>query len=984
MSNAKRRTLIIVQAAIVVLFVLAVLLGMGATNVKADDVQIDSAAADEVSTKINNLFVNGNVPENYDASTQYAGRVVAALNDESDVQNFLKGELTLNGSTATVGYLTGPMTFSWSQTFTNEIMADNLIFDGNGFEVTLDIKNWNTNTSTRSLSDLNDQGQNTYFTATNGSSDLDINGGFIGYVPPTSKIINTKFKYNYTVSGKNAESGKEGTQNSGTGGLVAGYCNGVIDNCSITLVKDKSITVTKWSVTTSYPTIARHSYSFGGIVGVLAGSNAVVSNCSVDLQSGSLIKVEVHPSRATSGISTNRKGNGRAFVGGLVGWGGASASAYNLTTYGSGTLEAAFGGEIEEAIGQVGGAIGSCTAGSTNTTKADPRTGTATSGTNAVGQVNGIINNWTGLAKSRVEGSDGKNVEFYPRSYSPFNKTGSFEVQGMVVGVSGNDVDGSETVRNIYSVKDMYESGNNNYSIGYSAENRQGKKTANVVNIQYRKDADNSLTAASSDRAYLIWGSEKIDSAIWAVYDISKDTERHILWTTSVVKKTADGTIGETLNASYYDKCDSLEDARTKYAVTYTPLIRGNYPRVDIEYEFGRAVYLSKVFVETGSDGHTTIYGDAITGSEAVDCDDIQYGSELKVPEIRLYTDKSKMSDRNQAVKIISHEDRSFWQTLKGSSTDPDPAAGVKEVGEYTTFLYLKNPASGLNYSNIHLLDTSARLVAYIKDDENFQEFAKEYKKNTGNEYSHVDAAGVKTFDWQPRITQTVVPKSVDLDIKEPTGISFTNVANGARSAQYQGSALVYTASVNTNYLVAGDKDTGVTATLEYYNADENYNKLGKVAGAIDVGNYLVHPVSLSNPNYCIDSAVADYRLNIRKRNTILQPNEKDFDIQKVGSEYRINLTYNALEQIIKYGSGFNPLDDAQMSKNGWAFYFYNVISDDAAMIQIEIMGMNGESDYDAINVPEEGAGGSYKVVISFADGDASENYNLPNETTVI
>ena len=51
MSNAKRKTLLIIQAAIVALFVLAILLGMGATSVQADDVQIDSVAEPDAGKK---------------------------------------------------------------------------------------------------------------------------------------------------------------------------------------------------------------------------------------------------------------------------------------------------------------------------------------------------------------------------------------------------------------------------------------------------------------------------------------------------------------------------------------------------------------------------------------------------------------------------------------------------------------------------------------------------------------------------------------------------------------------------------------------------------------------------------------------------------------------------------------------------------------------------------------------------------------------
>lgn len=968
MSNAKRKTLLIIQAAIVALFVLAILLGMGATSVQADDVQIDSVAEPDAATQVKNLFVNGNVSEDYDAREKYANQNSTPLDSQSDIQSFLKGEKKVEkwennawveyDTLATIGYLTQNVMFSWDLTFTSQPMKDGLTFDGNGKEISLTANTWNTKTSSKTFSELGNIGANTFFKANDASDKLDINGAFIGFVPATSKIINTKFLYNYAVSGRNEDEGAQGTPNSGTGGLIAGYCRGVIDNCKITLSGNSNIQITKWSINTNSASIARHSYAFGGMVGVLAGNVGVVSNCAVDMQEGSLIKVHCDPSKAASGITGNKKGNGRVYLGGLIGWMGAGSNAFNLTVNGSGTLESTFGGNINNALGQVGGAVGSCTV-------SQDASGTSSiSGTSTIGHINGIINQWTGFAKYQFEGGG-------EGQYAPSGSTGAGSTRSMLVGMSGDQTNSTESVSNIYCVGNMYESGNNNYSIGFSYDGNTKKKVANVVDMKYRKDDDNSLSQASSDKAYLIWGGIESDSKVWAVYDISADQE-HILWSTLVNKYDANGTLGEHLEESYYWRNETVADS-DKYDVTYTPLIRGNFPLVNIEYEFGRAVYIRKYFVN--ADGHT--YSAEITGTETVE--DIQYGSELQVPEVRLFTHPN-VTDRNQAAKIISHNDRTYWKTLKGSAKNPNPAAGVKEVGEYTTFLYLDNPATGLNYANIHLLDTDSRLVAYVQDDPNYKKFAEDYEKLTGNKYSHVDESGAKNFDWQPRIKQTVIQRSVTLDIKEPN-IPFQNLPNGARSAEYEGKAIIYSAAVKQSDLVSGD--TSVTATIEYYNADDDFNKLTKVSGATDVGNYLVHPVSLSNPNYRIDESVEDKKLNIRKRNTILQLNE-DFDIVEGQTQHTINLTYNALEQIIKFGSGVNPLSAEKLKENGWAFYFYNVVGDDVAMIQIEIMSMTGEGDYDAINVPEEGAGGSYKVVISFADGDASENYNLPSVTTFV
>ena len=948
MSNAKRKTFIAVQAIIVVMFVIAAIIGMGAFNVKADDVQINGVSSQTDKEVIDSLTVNGNVPSDYDPKTKYAGQEVALLTTGGDIQNFLQGNMS-----AKVGYIVNDIQFSWNGAMTNVAMADNLIFDGNGKKITLTASSLNSSPGL-SRDKLGNSGQNTFiYAGDRQSNEIDVNGAFIGYVPATSKIINTKFEF------KNKIEGTQSTQSSGCGGFVAGYCNGVIDNCSINVTSNAYFKITKTNSGRDTQQAATNGYAFGGLVGMLAGTNAIVSNSSVNLESDSLLYVCVDPTNTkdNSPLHNYSNGRGRAFLGGIAGWMGDSSNAYNLVTSGSGTIQTTFTGKIENALGQVGIAVGSCT----STT--DPSGQSSISGTSSPGHINGVINSWTGQAK----------YYFDAGQYSPQGDTGDSYVYGMLVGMSGDQGSQAETVSNFYSVGDKY-TGSNWYSIGHSYQVKGGtkdkapSKMSNVIDVKYRQDADGSLHTAPANRAKVIWGGTNNTSDVYVVYDISADND-HILWAKEVTKKTSDGAVGENFKETYYWQNDSLEDAK-KFDVTYTALKRGLYPKVEVDYEFGRAVYIRKIFDD----------GKIAQGSADTIRDSIEYGTKLDIPKIELYTQPNTTAS-NALVRTIPSSDYSYWKTLKGSSKNPDPANGYKEIGDYTTFLYLDNPTSStINYNNIHLLDENYRLVAYIKDDANYQKFAQEYKANTGRDYSHIDAAGFKTFDWQPRIKQTVEPKSVSLNIQEPAG-SFQYV-DDMTTTEYQGGSIVYSAAVPSDELV-GD-DAAVTATLEYYEADDNFVQGNKIDAASDVGNYIVHPSELSNPNYRIADSVEDVKLNIRKRTTVVQMNE-NLVYTPNGSTCLINLDYNGDEQIINYGSGKGSITKEEMERNNYAFFFYNVEEADLQMIQIDIMGMEGQgSSYNAIDVPEEGAEGSYQVIISFADGDASANYNLPATTRFV
>ena len=993
MSNARKKALIAIQAVIVaIMFVAVLILGMSAASIGAADGASVREAVSEGVEFVDGLNVNGHVSSTYDPKTAYATVNSAPLRTEADIKAFLQGTKTVekwengawatySGVTATTGYLyleensdKNSINFSWDGKLTAKYMPNNLTFDGAGKQIVLTASGTDVNIRdiapwvyVSSLTNAND----TFFTCSRGSSAdfADVCGAFIGYVPGSATIKNTNFVY------RSQFYGTLNSMESGTVGLVSGYCNGKIDNCSVTMENNSYFKVYKQFEDKS-TSMGDNSVALGGFAGMLAGSSATITNSSVNLAGDSLLFAS-----ARTRLSSDND-NACVFLGGIAGWMGAGSTAYNLTTKGTGTLEATFNTGSSNVYGLSGIAVGSCTQAYNNS--GDSKAVDVVSGTSTAGRIDGIINSWTGVAK----------YYYGYANVAPNRLSGARELQGLIVGMSGVEKtrDGKafsncepsndETVSNIYSINCSYDD-ISSYAIGHSFATKSGdnpsprKDLVNYVDINRRKEGSTSNNIVTSvaplDEAYVTWigstdSSNKGNLAI--VVDIQD--ELHILWSDSIVKRTSSGAIGESLSNTYYEKNVSFEDAKYNYGTTYTTLIRGNYPDVTFTYDLGRAVYLKKIL-----NGRIEMLGD-------VEADDIEYGNFLQVPEIQLYTDENLSSGY---VRTISATDRTYWKTLKDGAMNLESASGIKEVGTYTTFLYLEN-ADGMDYSNIHLLDTSYRLVAYVQDDWNFKEYAYEHEG-----YSHIDIAGVKSFEWQPRIVQNIVPKTVTPVVSEPARNTITGNAlswsneGDAKAVDYQGSSITYTGTVASSDLVTGDAD--VTATLEYYTTDENYtfNADNQVQSAVDVGYYLVRAVSLSNPNYQLAQGIEDKKLHINRRTTRIDKNTYVTEDRSNGV-YRVSLDYNGNEQIISYGSGVNYTTQQEMDANNWAFFFYNVEEVDLVMLQVDVMGMDDSENYDATNVSQKDENGnyvgSYKVVVSFADGTAADNYNLPTITTFI
>ncbi|MDE6188864.1 MAG: hypothetical protein K2G37_01080 [Clostridia bacterium] len=956
MSNAKRRTLIAIQAIVIALFLIAII-GLSFGNAKAEEGSSSPLIQQSIEDRntIDNLHVGGFLEE-HDANARYAaeGKAAVELNNVSDVQSFLQNGGP-NGET--VGYLGRSITgYSWSGSFTNQIMKGGLTFDGNGYSITLNPSSMNTAAPWVSFSNIYNEAKNTYFKAASAHSDLDLNGAFVGYIPPSSNVINTQFIVDssvhtyvggYSDGFTSTGSGSvQKTSGSGCGGYVAAYCSGVINNCSITVNENKYMRMLKETESGAGTSVSRNTYAFGGMVGVLAGPAATVSNSSVNLKSGSLLYVEINAAK-------QKNSNSRAYVGGLVGWMGDGSNAYNLYCEGTGTLRATSSNSTAtpNILSYAGIAVGSASATQDGATAGD------VAGTENPGTVNGVISSWSGMAYYRATDS---NYNMSGTTYA--NGNSDDYVQGIIVGAAGKQGVTDDKVTNLYVLGDPYA-----ITIGFSFTAAQingsvaaGRaiKSRKSVTVKESVDSSESYTDRLTGDVALHFSSTDANSTVWVTYDLSKDPN-HIFWA-ATANKSNTSIVATREKTKYFCQFATATEAQ-KFDYARIELQRGLYSEVEIDFELGRALY----YVAPSSSTMTSL----------------NYGSKLTTPSLTFYSD----SARKSVVNGISGNNYNYYRTVQGSSSVLDETDGYKDAGTYTTFIYTEQATDGSNYNDIDLLDEENRFVTYIQDSLEYIAYFQAHP-----DYKYIDPlTKKKDFDtWQPRYTQTINQKNVELKIDKPADKNIP-ITNGVYRAVYEGESIVFTGSVEQRYLVSERGDTNVSATLRYYRTDDDFNydpATDEVTSMLNVGKYMIVADTLSNSNYTFNPSLeSSYaKLEIAVRPTMVDMNN-NLAFEKVTNDtYKIKLGYTGFEQLIKYASGEISVDAEYMKQNDLAFYFYNVKNDDAAMIQFDILGMDGSNVYNAYDVPAEGEEGSYKVVISFADGQAASNYSLPPITTFI
>lgn len=851
MTKARKQSLMLVVALALILFLVASIIS--ATSNVSTAIAEDSntvagsgsgsgsiaASGDEGAIVIGDLMINGNVPDNYSVS----GTPISTV---AELQSFLKGE------SGTYGYLTTDITgFSWSGSFTSQMMAEGRTLDGCGHKIYMTATSLNTTspwTGIGSSTDFTNALKNTFtqdlsYDGSGFPEDFfDLNGGLVGYIPSNSTIKNINFVYNGQVAGS------YNSAESGAGAIIAAVSSGTIDNCSLTVngyldIATKGTEADFWG---GYKEMARHSYTIGGYVGLLS-NNGVVSNSKITLNGTTHTNSNVGTAANISASrGANRTANVRVWGGGVAGWMGNGASVYNITTAGSGNIAAVTGYSGSNAgdnpLSYSGIVAGSCAIPSKNTGDQSSVVGDILS----AGSIDGVINTWTGRAVYLV-GSNSTH-------YSPIGQV-SNSIASQICGLSGNQKNSGATVSNVYFMYDESEIENSSVT-GYNfATGNCGMSVERIYIMDYNESTGeyyNVNGTAKAANAYLTFSSNLKTADVLAVYNTDlQNNPGAILWQMEVNLDTANNSSGEITN--FYDKITEYEEAG-KYEVTYTTIERTHSSPTEIKYQLGKIVYYKFRF----SDNVT-----ATPEGKNYRLSDKEYdGSRVIIPNIDVYDYAT-----NSVCKTIDYnspEAGQYWVAKKTDDMNIYSLDDTKNVGEYEYFIYNNQPESAID-----VLDTTNRYVAYRKD----------------NDAYPTDGSGATSgaTTWQPRVYQNVVAKNLSVTLNAPADFAANN--------QYDGEAVLYTAAFGSG-IVAGDT---VNATLKYYNSD---GSLPDNNSAINAGDYYVMLESLSNSNYTYDYEATRVDFTIAKREVSILNNT----LTPLESDYYLSVQYNGLDQSLTYG----------------------------------------------------------------------------------
>lgn len=847
MTKARKQSLMLVVALALILFLVASII-LATSNVSTAIAEDSStvagsgsgsgsiaASGDEGAIVIGDLMINGNVPEGYSTTG-------VPISSVSQLQQFLQGAYGTS-----VGYLTTDITgFSWSNSFTSQMMAEGRTLDGCGHKIYMAATSLNTEPwmGRNSSTDIANALANTYFQDTSYSGNFpsdyfDLNGGLVGYIPSSSTIKNINFVYNGQVAGS------YNSAESGAGGIIAALSSGTIDNCSLTVNGYFDVTTngTKsddWL--NRYKEMASHSYAIGGYVGLLS-NNGVVSNSKITLSGTTHTNSKVGTAaNITAARSASKTANVRVWGGGVAGWMGNGASVYNITTAGSGNIAAVTGYTGSNAgdnpLSYSGIVAGSCAIPSQNTGNQSSLVGDILS----AGSIDGVINTWTGRAVYLVKDT----------SNSPIGQVNN-SIASQICGLSGNQKNSSATVSNVYFMYDESEIENSSVT-GYNfATGNCGMSVTRIYIMDYNESTGqyyNVNGTAKAANAYLTFSSNLKTADVLAVYNTDlQNNPGAILWQMEVNLDTVNNTSGEITN--FYDKITKKEEAG-KYEVTYTTIERTHSSPTEIKYQLGKIVYYKFRF----SDNVT-----ATPEGKNYRLSDKEYdGSRVIIPNIDVYdyaTDSvCKTIDYN------SPEAGQYWVAKKVDDMNIYSLDDTKNVGEYEYFIYNNQPESAID-----VLDTTNRYVAYRLDNDAYP------TDGTG------ETTGATT--WQPRVYQNVVPKTLNINLNKPADFATNN--------QYDGEAVLYSTSIASG-LVSGDS---VDITLKYFNSD---GSLPDNNSAINAGDYYVIIESLSNSNYTFNETRDDF--TIAKREVAILNNT----LTPFESDYYLSVQYNGLDQSLTYG----------------------------------------------------------------------------------
>ena len=228
-------------------------------------------------------------------------------------------------------------------------------------------------------------------------------------------------------------------------GMIFGANIGTIDNCTLTVNRMMRVNcrMTLAEANSSWNWDSLHRTAcIGGFAGLLA--RGTISNSKLTLNANIITRQE---GVEWSYWGTKRGGNNKLWTGGFCGLMNKGAKIYNATTAGSGNIDAysnpAYSTEQKNAVA-ASGIIAGCNAKRDNNNAEEKDAWTSIGG---YGTINGVMNYWTGTARTMVSAGT-----YFAAELGPNKNSADFTGQGVICGLAGewSASSGTNTVNNVY------------------------------------------------------------------------------------------------------------------------------------------------------------------------------------------------------------------------------------------------------------------------------------------------------------------------------------------------------------------------------------------------------------------------------------------------------------------------------------------------------------------------------------------------------
>ncbi|MGN0797675.1 MAG: MBG domain-containing protein [Christensenellales bacterium] len=705
-------------------------------------------------------------------------------------------------------------------------------------------------------------------------------------------------------------------------GMIFGINAGTIDNCTLTVNNFMRVNI---RLTNQSWNSHLHTSAVGGFAGTLMGGT--IKNSTVTLNQGI---TAVQQGISWSSWGTKYAGQNKLWVGGFCGVVNNGGNIYNVTTKGTGNIHVNSVESLSQnqnSIVAASGIVAGCNAIAADSDSTNTGNWTSMGG---AGTINGVMNYWTGTARTMVGGSFG--AELGPTSGTVTTGSRDFTGQGVICGLAGNNSsNGGPTVHNIYYINMDVPSAvfAKNWNYSSTGDTITGTTPTGTASIKTTVNTTVSTTAFPNTGTLKIYFDGTTDTAepkvsfdapYYSGDGFTFGGAQGIVWRVKYTTPTEPNrTLDIYKSVGSVDNVDSYKSWNTESKIPRT--LTGDNQKFEFTFDTGivatygnpRNPKLNGVITDMPTDEtYSNIY--IATGHEFD-------GSGLYIPSLRLYSDSAK----TKLVGQIQGDESVFKAYKQGAPGQQYNLSDAIDVATWEIYCPVQDSTYDILFT---ATNTENMNVVVFKENDNF------------------------------RIRQVTTPKSVT--------VSYTNAP---ADFVYNSSPAAFTATASG--LVSGYE---ATPNIEYYKLVEEEGVWNEVAivdnQAENAGKYRAKITTMSSSNYVVanpEELAIDFEITPREITVTPLPEE----LEATNPIF----TYDGLEKLPTYSVFGNGVSEASA-----LIKILNVVDNNVIKVTYEPYATETTNATDDRFVNA----GTYKMILEKESGTMSANYSFEKTTFII